>query len=136
MTDKQIDKVGVSKCKYNNNGWCLLSESCDQIKYKSCYDMTLFDCYYRQLKTKEQECEASHGYILRLEEELEIEEAEALRAEVIMLEKTEETDKYKQALTEIKEIITKSCIDIDDDDYIHLSHMKQILQKCEVIDED
>lgn len=58
MTDKQIiDEVDVSKCKYNNNGWCLLSESCDAIRYIPCGDMTLFDCYYRNWQRKEQECE-------------------------------------------------------------------------------
>ena len=54
MTDKQI--IDVEKCKYYNNGWCELSVSCDQIKYRSCGDMTLFDCDYKQLKRKEQEC--------------------------------------------------------------------------------
>ena len=55
MTDKNmINGINVSNCKYFNNGWCLLSESCDVIKYKPCGDMTLFDCYYKQLKRKEQ----------------------------------------------------------------------------------
>ena len=58
MTDKQIiDEIDVTKCKYHNNGWCLLSESCDQIKYRLCGDMTLFDCHYRNWQRKEQECE-------------------------------------------------------------------------------
>lgn len=58
MTDEQrIYKVNVSKCEYNNNGWCLLSKSCTQIEYKSCRDMPLLDCYCKQFKAKEQECE-------------------------------------------------------------------------------
>ena len=58
MTNKNtIDEVNVSKCKYFNNGWCLLSESCDAIRYRLCGDMTLFDCYYRNWQHKEQECE-------------------------------------------------------------------------------
>mgnify|MGYP003289039225 CR=1 FL=1 len=44
-------------------------------------------------------------------------------------------DKYEIALQEIKEIITKSCIVVDDDDYIHLSHVKQILQKINEVEE-
>jgi hypothetical protein len=127
MTDKQILGGRGSAKPFTTLNSIKLMYEIDQLKAEN-------KRLEEELQAKEQECEASHGYILRLEEELEIEEAEALRAEVIMLEKTEETDKYKQALTEIKEIITKSCIDVDDDDYIHLSHMKQILQKCEVID--
>jgi hypothetical protein len=61
MTDKQvIDEVDVSKCKYHDRGWCLLSVSYDDIgsiRYKHCGDITLFDCYYKQLKAKEQENE-------------------------------------------------------------------------------
>ena len=65
MTDKQIiDEVDVSKCKYHNNGWCLLSESCDAIRYRLCGDMTLFDCYYKNWQRKEQELqEAMDNYV-------------------------------------------------------------------------
>lgn len=47
----------TSNCKHYNNGWCLLTECCDDIKYEPCSAMRLFDCYYRQLLCKEQECD-------------------------------------------------------------------------------
>ena len=58
MTDKQIiiDGVDVSGCCCIENGYCLwikkyyetgLTPKCEQVK----------DCYYKQLKAKEQECE-------------------------------------------------------------------------------
>ena len=57
MCDKNmIEEINVNRCKYFNNGWCLLSESCDAIRYKLCGDMTLFDCYYKQLQREKQEC--------------------------------------------------------------------------------
>ena len=57
MSDKNmVDEINVSNCKYFNKGWCLLSESCDAIRYKLCGDMTLLDCYYKQLQLEKQEC--------------------------------------------------------------------------------
>ena len=68
MTDKNIiDEVNVSRCKYFNNGWCLLSESCDVIKYKSCGDMTLADCYYRNWQRKEQEVQQAMDNYVQLD---------------------------------------------------------------------
>ena len=64
MTDKQIiiDGVDVSGCSCIENGYCLwvkkyyetgLTPKCEQVK----------DCYYKQLKRKEQECEElKEGY--------------------------------------------------------------------------
>ena len=84
MTDKNmINGINVSNCKYFNNGWCLLSESCDAIKYKPCGDMTLFDCYFKQLKRKEQECEELKAENFTFEELIKTQE--------------ELIDKYKQA---------------------------------------
>ena len=79
MTNKQIiDEVDVSKCKYHNNGWCLLSESCDAIRYRLCGDMTLFDCYYKNWQRKEQECEELRQYHNKCCEEFENEKQELL----------------------------------------------------------
>lgn len=123
MTDKQITFKCDVDCKRKNTEECF---ELDCIKGQ--------ESILKQLKSKEQECEALHGYISRLEEELEIEEAEAIRAEVIMLEKTEEADKYKQALTEIKEI----AYELTNEEYTDFIEEKQaqILQKCEVIHEN
>ena len=51
------DGVNVAACKYFNNGWCLLSESCNDIKYLLCGDMTLQDCYFKQLQRLKKENE-------------------------------------------------------------------------------
>lgn len=120
MTDKQIiDEVDVSKCKYHNNGWCLLSESCDAIRYRPCGDMTLFDCYYRNWQRKEQEGEGfkeTCDGLLKVQYEL-----------------ADSNKKLRQALTEIKEIIHfnktnrlsgGACISIE-----------QILQICDEVND-
>ena len=133
MTDKNIiDEVNVSRCKYFNNGWCLLSESCDVIKYKSCGDMTLADCYYRNWQRKEQEVQQAMDNYVQLDlkrvkeynelvdlykaKEQECEElkkeiafgnngtlSDKIRAEVFK-ELNNENDQLKQTLTEIKDI--------------------------------
>ena len=109
MTDKNtIDEVNVSKCKYFNNGWCLLSESCDAIRYRLCGDMILFDCHYRNWQRKEQEC--NKLYIqLKADEEYHKEEENTLRKiiknkEERNIELYKENNKLKQTLAEIKEI--------------------------------
>lgn len=124
MTDKNIiDEVNVSRCKYFNNGWCLLSENCDVIKYKSCGDMTLADCYYRNWQRKEQECEELkkdlhqnfeekdklHLIIDRLLEasSYDTNTASAEDFEDVyenMRYEKQQLDRYKQTSTEIKEI--------------------------------
>ena len=58
MTDKQIiiDGVDVSKCNYFNNidkSYC--EECCSEFGCAICNDRP--NCYYKQLKRKEQECE-------------------------------------------------------------------------------
>jgi DNA repair ATPase RecN len=165
MTDKNtIDEVNVSKCKHYNNGWCLLSESCDQIKYKSCHDMTLFDCYYKQLKRKEQEAIKRSKELIRIRKELlegkemnrnlnkqldqlkaENEELKNFHINLVGVKECEikELVKYKQALSEIKEIaITglegfcpkcsrKEC---EDNNCIETA-IRDILQKCEVLND-
>lgn len=66
MTDKQviIDDVDVSKCDYFNNtdnSYC--EECCSEFGCAICNDRP--NCYYKQLKRKEQECE-------RLKEEVSL----------------------------------------------------------------
>lgn len=153
MTDKQI----IFKCDVD----CIRknTEECFELDCIKGQESIL-----KQLQTKEQECEelkenlpnaitrlmgeldqlkaenevlekvnkVNQEKIKKLNEQLEEEFITQQYADMALFWKVED---YKQALTEIKEIITKSCIDIDDNDYIHLSHIKQILQKCEVLDE-
>ena len=55
MTDKQIiiDGVDVSECKYWK-GYCRIASLCD---YSGHLCEVTPNCYYKQLKRKEQECE-------------------------------------------------------------------------------
>lgn len=83
MSDKNmIEEINVSNCKYFNKGWCLLSESCDAIRYKLCGDMTLFDCYYKQLKRKEQEFKTLASQL-----DLEVQKRKCLQQECEKLKK-------------------------------------------------
>ena len=134
MTDKNtIDEVNVSKCKYFNNGWCLLSESCDAIRYRLCCDMTLFDCYYRNWQRKEQECHKLYIQ-LKADEEYHKEEENTLRKiiknkEERNIELYKENNKLKQTLTEIKEIVEKQVKRAPDGETFARPEIKQILQK-------
>lgn len=55
MTKKWYERM--KKCKFYNNGWCELPESRDDIRYKPCGDMTLSDCYFKQLDMEKEEHE-------------------------------------------------------------------------------
>ena len=141
MADKQIiDEVDVSKCKYHNNGWCLLSESCDAIRYRLCGDMTLFDCYYRNWQRKEQELqEAMDNYV-----QLDLQRVKEYNELVELYKaKEQECEKLKETLTEIKEIARQ---EIDSKEFMIVQCMlngnvddknkvlKQILQKISECD--
>ena len=62
MTDKQIiiDGVDVSKCGHYHYGKCEIDYdewNNEIIRYNECQDN--LNCYYKQLKCKEQECDKS-----------------------------------------------------------------------------
>lgn len=129
MTDKQIiNEVDVSKCKYHNNGWCLLSESCDAIRYRLCGDMTLFDCYYKNWQRKEQSEEKLVKQIQTICDFInnrpEIFKGIYGNVDKIITEyaerKEQECEKLKETLTEIKEFAKKFCSEscpYKDDEY-------------------
>lgn len=132
MTDKKVkdkknnersDEINVSKCKYFNNGWCLLSESCDAIKYRPCGDMTLIDCYYRNWQRKEQECE-----------ELKKELTSFMNGDYCAngCSLRQQLDKLKKNLAEIKEIAEENIriADLEGLNGVYRRGLaKQILQK-------
>lgn len=108
MTDKQIiiDDVDVSKCNYFNNtdkSYC--EECCSEFGCAICNDRP--NCYYKQLKRKEQECEELKETI-KLQNEMQMEVCE---------EKNEEIEKLKAEKEEIKK-------------YLGISH-KTILERLE-----
>jgi hypothetical protein len=96
MTDKQIiiDGVDVTGCEYCSRYADTTIYHCDWIG--ECKEHP--NCYYKQLKRKEQECEELKNFHINL---VGVKECEI-----------RELVKYKQALTEIKEIAEK----IDDSD--------------------
>ena len=59
MTDKQIiiDGVDVSGCSYYQYNMCTATKDDYGDCSLCCQDYDMNDCYYKQLKRKEQECE-------------------------------------------------------------------------------
>ena len=59
MTDKQIiiDGVDVSGCSYYQHNMCTATKDDYGDCSLCCQDYDMNDCYYKQLKRKEQECE-------------------------------------------------------------------------------
>ena len=97
MTDKQIiiDGVDVSKCKYFDcdskkcKAEYYVRHGYEIVEYDSCRENP--NCYYKQLKRKEQECEELKEAIDRLLK--------------IQYQLADSCNKYVQTLTEIKEIV-------------------------------
>ena len=115
MTDKEIiiDGVDVSKCIHYKNKSCIADYCLTDMPFDEAKCKLNPNCYFKQLKRKEQECEEIN-----------------LRNERLVVEKytmNEEILKLKQALDEIKEIAEKcrsSLYGYDQERY-----PKQILQK-------
>ena len=138
MTDKQIiiDGVDVSGCEWYKQG--ATGFICaDYNKSNDCSKNP--NCYYKQLKRKEQECE-------ELKKQIKIIDDETIVVEITE-KQFEEYQKLKQALTEIKEIAetcnsgvscsacpyTKECrTDLEAE---ALGVCKMVLKKCEVLDD-
>ena len=150
MTDKQIiiDGVDISKCKHYDE----VFNYCDQSYLgeggllkntknpKRCECSP--NCYYKQLKRKEQECDKLYIQ-LKADEEYHKEEENTLRKiiknkEERNIELYKENNKLKQTLTEIKEIAENvqsfvGRINIEDDVF---EQMEQILQKISEMNHD
>lgn len=111
MTDKEIiiDGVDVSKCIHIDN-WKHCNCCNDLIKtiYPKASQCLIEEdlrceiysnCYYKQLKRKEQECEELKQELQELEKDCP---------------KRCKSDKYKEALDEIEQSASKHCISADD----------------------
>ena len=108
MTDKQIiiDGVDVSKCGHYHYGKCEIDYdewNNEIIRYNECQNNP--NCYFKQLKRKEQECEKLYIQ-LKADEEYHKEEENTLRKiiknkEERNIELYNENNKLKQTLTEI-----------------------------------
>ena len=103
MTDKPIiiDGVDVSECKYFD---CDSKECKSEYYVRYGYEITEYDscrentnCYFKQLKRKEQECEELKSDLTDLSKIIGCKNGTILTFK-------EQLDKLKQTLTEIKEI--------------------------------
>lgn len=144
MTDEIIiDGVDVAGCEYMLNNKIQGKQHCPAkampyAKETSCICRKSIDtpynfckhnpnCYYKQLKRLEQECEDLKKQITILDDETIVVE--------ITEKQFEEYQQLKKALTEIKNVIgdrNKEGEAFCDD---RLYKIEQILQKCEVINE-
>ena len=136
MTDKQIiiDGVDVAGCEdYGYRGkagyWCHYYD-------EPCTDYP--NCYYKQLKRKEQRIVELNKTIKAKEQENE-ELKKQHQSDKGLITSTgkmnyqliQEYDKLKTALTEIKEIAEKQCVC-----GVYCIDMKQILQKISEVEND
>lgn len=128
MPDKQIiiDGVDVSKCNWcdfepDAEPYCRINDGEDL----SCEDNP--NCYFKQLKRKEQECEKLYIQ-LETDEEYHKEEENTLRKiiknkEERNIELYKENNKYKQAIDEIEKNIK---------DYCKIMCMAETRETCEI----
>ena len=93
MTDKQIiiNGVDVSECSYYQHNMCTATKDDYGDCSLCCQDYDMNDCYYKQLKRKEQECEELKSENFTFEELIKTQE--------------ELIDNYKQAFGEIKNYV-------------------------------
>ena len=122
----KFDDVNVRKCEYYKE-FSDPNEDCDEYndvcecsitESAFCFDECNSNCYYKQLKRKEQECEE-------------------LKRQVVSLKNycTCDIEKLLQKLTEIKEIAERKVKYAPDGETFARPEIKQILQKiseCEV----
>ena len=137
-----IDGVDVSGCSfYKDNPKYRMWETCDCMRTmidQSGYDELAgaeckgHNCYYKQLKAKEQECERLNARLRPLEDSYfnglsSIHIAELAKKSIRI---TAENRKLEQTLTEIKEIAEKIANYYDGDEYeLMRKDAEQILQK-------
>ena len=136
MSNKQIiiDGVDVSVCKLYNEDNGVVAPDGTAERTELCYLTNDYcennpNCYYKQLKRKEQECEE-----LKHEVELMMDCASC------------KVDEYKQTLTEIKEIAKNmneecfyddfDCMNCDMQNGCTYFNKKQILQKNSEVEND
>ena len=135
MTDKQIiiDGVDVSGCKKYEREIVRCNATLKNMCFCGgrCTDKKNADCYFKQLKRKEQELqEAMDNYV-----QLDLQRVKEYNELVELYKaKEQECNKYKQTLAEIKEIA--------EDFYLDGEHVKdkylaqEILQKIRKCDEE
>ena len=119
-----IDGVDVSGCIYYQYNMCTATKDNYGDCSFYCKDYEMKDCYYKQLKRKEQECE-------RLKNELSTYGATGI-CEVCTEKSVLQNDKYTKALKEIKDIAEENIriADLEGLNGVYRRGLaKQILQK-------
>lgn len=110
MTDKQIiiDGIDVSRCRYlfDDTSYKRSKTSCS-ITLKDCKYLDN-NCYYKQLKRKERECEELKN-IINEAKNSKLDLKSFLVGEAIQNEYEQQLDQFKQTLAEIKKIAEKQC---------------------------
>ena len=111
MIDKQIiiDGVDVSGCDYFNftdEHYC--DECSSEFGCAVCDERT--NCYYKQLKIKEQECEELKK-IINEAKNSKLDLKSFLVGEAVQNEYEQQLDQLKQTLAEIKEILKEICME-------------------------
>lgn len=51
------------KCKHHENGYCTISATSEDVRYRSCGEMFLNDCYFRLWKRAEAKIKKARAYI-------------------------------------------------------------------------
>ena len=136
MTDKQVivDGVDVSECNFCE--W--KSSDIPQCRIRlASFEPTCkgYNCYYKQLKRKEQECEELKEEIDDLKEIIQRHDNDnnALLSE-FEDDLVDYYRRYKECLAEIKEIAEKQVKRAPDGETFARPEIKQILQKISEID--
>ena len=139
MTDKEqimIDGVDVSKCyRYQKKtGYCEGAFKPEELPF--CEN---FDCKFKRLARKTQECERSQKRISDLEERIINHSKEIEEYCIRLANKNKKCEKYEQTLTEIKEIAEENIriADLEGLNGVYRRGLaKQILQKISEVKND
>lgn len=100
-----IDGIDVSECKFfqtiNREDYDVEIDNCCCETYVPCSSEYKHNCYYKQLKRKEQECEELKAQLKQVKYLHEVQD------EKLIDELATENKKYEQALDEIAELINR-----------------------------
>ena len=108
MTDKQIiiDGIDVSGCIYYQYNMCTATKDDYGDCSLCCQDYDMNDCYYKQLKRKEQECEELKK-IINEAKNSNLDLKSFLVGEAVGNEYEQQLDQLKQTFAEIKDIVER-----------------------------
>ena len=111
MTDKRIiiDEVDVSGCEWFGQIDLDINVICTSNSPKKCstYCKDIPNCYYKQLKRKEQECERLKIIKEDFFKQAEISHQAVLNKNKIIEKLEKEESKYKQTIAKIKDICSE-----------------------------